>query len=52
MTASRSGTFEALLRALGADPARFPDDVLLNDTDLSANVAAGALLKYVVPSAP
>ena len=50
--ADGAGTFEALLRRLGADPARFADDALLNDRDLSANVAAGALLKFVVRTAP
>lgn len=43
-----AGTFEAALRAFGADTDRYPADVMLNDLDLAAPVAAGALLKFVV----
>lgn len=50
--ADAAGTFEAVLRRLGADPARLPADVMLNDIDLATPVAAGALLKFVVRSNP
>ena len=45
-----SGSFEKVVLRLGADPSRLAADVMINDVDLTANVAAGSLLKFVVRS--
>ena len=50
--AGTAGSFESVLRRLGAEPSRLQDDVMLNDIDLARNVTAGALLKFVVRSNP
>ncbi len=48
--AAAAGSFETVIRRLGAEPSFLASDAIMNNVDLAGPVVSGALMKFVVRS--